>query len=122
MDLPLPHCLEAEISRLLQTSSSCRKTMGSMRCRASSSEPPQPQLTPGRSHQTTPEEDLEPAGPRQGRRRPVDYVKLAAALFGGPDGDREPEEDLDYSPGKDRLRGSLGSAGDGLGSPRGPDT
>ena len=91
-----------------------------MPCRVSSSEAPQPQQTPGRSHQATPEEDLEPAGPRQGRRRPVDYLKLAAALFGGPDGDREPDEDLDYSPGRDGLRGSFGSAGDGISSPRGP--
>ena len=79
-------------------------------CRAGSSEAPRSQHTPTESHQTTPEEELEPIGPRQGRRRPVDYVQLAAAMFGGPDGEREGDEDQDYSPGKDRQRASLGSA------------
>ena len=56
--------------------------------RAGSSEAPLLKQTPPESRQGTPEGDQEPLGPRRGRRRPVDYVKLAAAMFGGQEGDR----------------------------------
>ena len=45
-----------------------------------------------------------PTGPRRARRQAVDYVTLAAAMFGEREGE---DEDADFSPSKSGLGSPL---------------